>query len=1125
VGRGLDLAAAIASFGAAAKRKFANRAIVGAPEGQLRSPLEALIADLAQLADLPRDAVAAIPETTLSELSTRPDFAVTLRHALAGFIEVKAPGKGADPRKFTDEHDKKQWSKLKTLPNLVYTDGNSFSLWRDGQLVSSVVRLEGDIETSGSALSGPSELLALFSDFLRWQPIAPKSAKELAKISARLCRLLREEVAEELVRSNPGLTSLAGEWRNLLFPDASNEQFADGYAQAVTFGLLVARVRDVDLAKGLDTAANELRKSSTLIGTALRLLVDDDNIKKALATALDTLRRVLNEVEWSAVSKGDPEAWLYFYEHFLEVYDNDLRKRTGSYYTPPEVVNAMVRLTDEALRDTKLFNRREGLASSSVTICDPAVGTGTFLLGVLNRIAATIEEDQGPGAVPGAIAAAVDRIFGFELQFGPFAVAQLRLIAEMQSLIGNGSRKTVPTPKLYVTDTLGDPYATETQFSALVAPIGESRKEANRIKREVPITVVIGNPPYKEKAKDRGGWIERGSNVADRQTPGMEEVHTTAPMDLWLPPPEWGVGAHAKHLKNLYVYFWRWATLKVFGSGWYAATGELEHDRSGIVCFITVAGFLNGPGFQKMREEMRRDCAAIWVIDCSPEGHQPDVPTRIFQGVQQPVCIVLAARTPRKDRETPARLRYTALPAGHREHEKFAALAKLSFKGRNWKEGPSGWREPYLPEQEGVWISFPALADVFIYNGSGVQPGRTWVIASDAASLVARWKRLVSERDPVKKEDLFQSHFRDGEPGDRHLRKVVKTPLAGFAHPVTPIVEELGPPVSPVRYGYRSFDRQWIIPDSRVINQANPTLWATYSPKQLFIAALARSAPTAGPALTLTSLIPDYDQYKGSFGGRVYPLWRDAEAKTPNIKPALLAHLAKAYGTRVSAEDMMAYIAAVLAHPAFTARFQKDLVRPGLRVPLTADAALFAKAAALGREVVWLHTYGERFADPKAGRPFGAPRLPKSEAPTIPKGGTIPGAPEPLPGEMTYNAAKRRLHIGKGYIDSVPPEVWAYEVSGMNVLRQWFSYRKRDRWRPIIGDRRRPSPLGDIQPEHWPHEYTSDLMDLLNVVGRLVLLEPQQAALLDAILAGDLADHAKLSVAGALAVPEAAEGL
>jgi hypothetical protein len=304
---------------------------------------------------------------------------------------------------------------------------------------------------------------------------------------------------------------------------------------------------------------------------------------------------------------------------------------------------------------------------------------------------------------------------------------------------------------------------------------------------------------------------------------------------------------------------------------------------------------------------------------------------------------------------------------------------------------------------------------------------------------------------------------------------------------------------------------------------ARPRLWNEYSDHQVYMTSIETHPVSGGPAVTLTSLLPDKHHYNGR-GGRVLPLWRDAEAKTPNIKPALLAQLARSYGAGVPAEDVMAYIAAVLAHPAFTAHFQKDLVRPGLRVPLTADAALFAKAVALGREVVWLHTYGERFADPKAGRPSGTPRLPKDKAPFISREGAIPSAPEPLPDDMTYDAAKRRLHIGRGYIENVPPEVWAYEVSGMNVLRQWFSYRKRDRSRPIIGDRRKPSPLGDIQPEHWPHAYTDDLMDLLHVLGRLVALEPAQVELLDAILAGRLLDHAALSAARALASEQSTNG-
>ena len=527
--------------------------MTGSPEDQLRAPLEALFADLAALAGISADDVVAVGETSLADLKTRPDYALTLKNALVGFVEVKAPGKGADPRRFHDSHDKDQWEKLQTLPNLVYTDGNEFSLWRDGKLSGQIVRLNGDIETSGSKLASPDSLVSLFADFLQWRPLAPRSVAQLAVVTARLCRLLREEVAEQLGRGSAPLTNLAADWRKLLFPRATDEAFADGYAQAVTFGLLMARARNISLMGGLSRVALELRQTNTLIGAALRLLTDDTDHEKTLKTSLATLSRVLDVVDWSAVSKDDPEAWLYFYEHFLSVYDNELRKKTGSYYTPPEVVRAMVKLVDDALRSDQRFSIGEGIASPDVTVADPATGTGTFLLGVLHRIAETTEADQGPGAVPAVIEASVSRLIGFEIQFGPFAVAQLRILAELQSLLENP--KATPAIRLFVTDTLGNPYAEEEYLPQILLPIGESRRRANEIKRQEKITVVIGNPPYKEKAKGLGGWIESG-------TMGNE---ATAPLHEWMPPTNWNVGVHAKHLRNLYVYFWRWATWKVFG--------------------------------------------------------------------------------------------------------------------------------------------------------------------------------------------------------------------------------------------------------------------------------------------------------------------------------------------------------------------------------------------------------------------------------------------------------------------------------------------------------------------------------------------------------------------------------
>jgi hypothetical protein len=1089
----------VSRFGESAKSKLASAVVHGEPEDQLRAPFEQLLDDLAGLCGLPVRSVVAVGETALAEDHTRPDYAVTVGGALAGFVELKAPGKGADPRRFKG-HDKAQWLRLQSLPNLLYADGNEFSLWRNGELAAPVVRLVGDIETSGLHLGAAPALLPLFEHFFGWQPIPPRTAKELAEVCARLCRLLRDEVTEALAAKSEALTTLAADWRELLFPQASDEQFADGYAQTVTFGLLMARARGISVSTDLHAVAEELKKTASLIGTALELLTYSPETRQALKTSLLTLERVLDAVDWHTISKGRADAWLYFYEDFLEVYDNDLRKKTGSYYTPPEVVGSMVALVDEALRRPG-FGRLRGIADTDVTVADPATGTGTFVLGVLRQVAATVTADEGPGAVPAAIESAMKRLLAFEIQLGPFAVAQLRVYAEAQSLTG-----VPPTvaPRMFVTDTLGNPNDDGGRFPGFLAPIGKQRKDANRIKREEPITVVIGNPPYKEKAKGRGGWVEGEGR-------GKGEY---APLDDWQPPAAWRVGPHAKHLRNLYVYFWRWASRKVFEE-----LPDQAGGGTGIVAFITVAGFLSGPGFQRMREYLRQRCHEVWVIDCSPEGHQPEVATRVFQGVQQPVCIVLASRWSRPEKAEPAVVRWRALPQGHR-NAKFEALAALRLDAPDWLTCPSEGRAPFLPAGGGAWTSYPTLEDLFVYNGSGVMPGRTWVIAPDADSLQRRWARLVAA-PAADKEKLFHPHLADGGLGDRHVAKVATTGLAGYSASKLSVAQEAGPCVQPVRYGYRSFDRQWLIPDARLINRPNPTLWASRSDKQVSLTAFTEESPAGGPALTITSLVPDLHHYKGSFGGRAFPLWADAAATQPNLRPALLAHLSATYGHPVTAEDLFAYIAAVAAHPGYVARFRDDLATPGLRIPLTADAAIFGDAAELGRRVVWLHTFGDRFADATAGRSVGPPRLPPGRRPQVPSGGAIPGTAADMPDVMSYDASAQRLQIGGGRIEPVPPAVWNYEVSGKQVLVQWFSYRKKNRERPIIGDRRTPSPLGDIQPETWLAEYTTELLNVLNVLGLLVDMEPVQAELLQRICAGPLIDDIALRNAGAFAATDA----
>ncbi len=181
---------------------------------QLRAPLETLVANLVELTGLHPDHIVMVGEASLAGLKARPNYTVTYNNVLVGFIEIKAPaGKGADPRRFRDRHDKDQWTKLQTLPNLIYTDGNGFSLWRNGELQGTVVQLVGDVEIAGNRLAAPDEgVLSLLADFLQWEPQPPRSAQEPAEMTARLCRLLREDGSK--VHQGRKLQSGAARWVN-----------------------------------------------------------------------------------------------------------------------------------------------------------------------------------------------------------------------------------------------------------------------------------------------------------------------------------------------------------------------------------------------------------------------------------------------------------------------------------------------------------------------------------------------------------------------------------------------------------------------------------------------------------------------------------------------------------------------------------------------------------------------------------------------------------------------------------------------------------------------------------------------------------------------------------------------
>jgi len=1039
----------------------------GEPEDQLRGPFENFMGDAARALGWN---VVCTGETKLPGRLGKPDYAVHLNKLLAGYVELKAPGVGANPGRFGG-HNLEQWKRFRAVPNLLYCDGNDWGLYRDGKPEGKIVRLSGDIAAEGRKAIGSEDAHAverLLRDFLSWQPIIPTDRKGkidlkgFATLLAPLCGMLRDDVTDALQDPNSPLVKLAKDWRQLLFPDAPDEQFADAYAQTVAFALLLGRSEGADPLT-LNSAEAALAAQHSLLSRALQVLTDPD-ARGELSASLDLLLRVIGEVPPPTLT-GPEDPWLYFYEDFLADYDPKLRKDAGAYYTPLEVVRAQVRLIDDLL--VNRLGKPLGFADPGVITLDPAAGTGTYLLGVIEHALAKVEAEQGAGAVPGQASALGANLHGFELMVGPYAVTELRV---SRALRDRGAVLPKDGTHVYLTDTLESPHAEPLQLPLFFRPIAEQHAKALHLKSKVHVIVCLGNPPYDRheaagggNQARTGGWVRWGDDGK-----GAGAILR----DFLDPAVAAGHGVHLKNLYNLYIYFWRWALWKVF-----------EHETargSGVVSFISASSYLDGDAFCGMREHMRRLCDEVWILDLGGEGRGTRKSDNVF-AIQTPVAIAVALRARKAKKDRPAAVHYARIE-GMREAKLAALDAIADFASVKWQNCPDDWQAPFRPAGKGRYFDWPLLTDLMPWQHSGAQFKRTWPICSDPEALKARWRRLLATSD---RANAFK------ETRDRKTTTECPLLLSGGQRekPIGQLPRNALPPRIE-RYAYRSLDRQWMFADSRLGDYLRPDLWCAHGERQVYVASLFSQPLGKGPALTSCATIPDLDHFRGSYGAKAaIPLYRNAEATEVNILPGLLDLLAKAYKRKVTPEDFLAYMYGALAQPSFTARYAKELETRELRVPITKDAALFAKVLDAGARLLWLHTYGERFV-PK-GKQRG--HVPRGEARCVQ---SVPGDPDGYPKTFAYNDATRTLHLGDGQFRPVAPEVFAFEVSGLKVVQSWLKYRMKQ------GAGKKSSPLDEIRPERWTSQFTTELLELLWVLEATVEGYPEQANLLDAVIAG-----------------------
>lgn len=1068
------------------------------PEDQLKSPVKKFLERAAPV--LGRQSVAVFTEHRSARgdhiQGVRLDLSVKRSSGeLIGHIELKSPDKDANPKTGHgwSDHDRKQWKKLRDHPNLIYCNGREWTLWRQG-VDYPLGQAELTADASGAIPDYQVRQLAeLLGSFLSWTPIVPSTPRALAKRLAPLAGLLRDAVVDHVStlkdkdepESRRGLSAMYANWTQDLMPGATIKEFADSFAQTFTYALLLARIE----AGGFEPLRTENVSSilsshgHRLLGSVLQLMNQNAN-REPVEAALALLESTIGAVDPERLTaKSDP--WLYFYEDFLAEYDENMRKDAGVYYTPIEVVQAQVRLVNDVLRTR--FGLNKGFGDDNVKVLDPALGTGTYLLSVASKV---LDESATPEDDARSLAG---RLNGFELLVGPYAVAHLRLTQMLERKHADLGANGV---NIFLTNTLTDPgevsdSGQQISLWEVLQNVTEDNRRAGIVKKDrTDIRVIMGNPPYDRGSKNKslGAGSQKNPNIV------LQAVGSNDPLldDFINPLRQTGQGGQAKNLYNSYVYFWRWAIWKAC---------EQNPETPGIVSFITSSSYLRGPGFAGMREYMRRMFDEIWIIDLGGEGRGAVKEDNVFN-IQTPVCIAVCVQ--RATNAKGNRIRFSDRRRAKAEvwyqaiigdsADKLKGLANVQdpyVSGAGWTSVPANdFGSKFSPGTTADFGSLPLITSVFPWFASGTKAGRKWVIASEEVALKRRLEILNRCQTIEEKRELFK----DSPTGRKVDAALTKTLLPGSFQRSAPSdgIDVRRIPLVP--YGYRSFDRQYVLADPRFIDRPGP-LWGVFSQQQVYLATLTSTGLGKGPAVTVSGVVPDLDFFRGSFGAKsILPLYRDPGARTPNVAKALLEGLTAAYGFSPSAEDVASYVVGLLGTGVYTERFARELKESVARVPFTKDPQLFREVANLGCGIVRHQTFGDRFgllnqfgqleplqlrgkAELKVATPWDADRYPET---------------------FEYKESTKELTIGEGIVANVSPEVMAFEVSGMKVVRSWLGYRMK------IAAGRTSSPLDRVHAEHW--EFDAELLELLWVVEYMVDVEPRAAELLDRVMAAPLVE-------------------
>ena len=929
----------------------------------------------------------------------RPDFIAMEGLLPIGYIEAERYGRDLDTLAGQAREQNQRF--IENLDNFILTNFLDFQLWRDGQQ-----RITANIQDT------PENVERLLEQFLNAGHIPITSPEVLARHLARRTRELQTQIATTLTDRNSQIYGMFTAFKELLIVTLTPDDFADMYAQTLAYGLFAARCTLPNATNfSRHTAAEALPRSNPFLAQLFYHVASprlETNVTYILDDIATLLRNVPTELLRTAFTVRNrlEDPVIHFYETFLAEYDPQRRVDRGVYYTPPQVISYIVRSVDSLLK-TEL-NRPDGLADDGTLILDPATGTGGFLLAVLEHIRASVTDTYGTGEWTQYInAQLVKRLFGFELLVAPYTIAHLKLSLFLQSQGWRADERL----RIYLTNTLEQPQ--EMQESLPFAEfITDEANAALSVKRDEPILVILGNPPYQRSSANPSRDADGSLNFIGQLMENYRNVDGAPMMEQNL-----------QALQGDYVKFIRWAQWRI------------ERNGEGVIGYIVNNGFLYGIIFRGMRQSLINSFNIIYCFNLHgssrigeivPDGETDE---NVFD-IQQGTAILLCVKE--RNNVAPAKIYYADLWGSRAE--KYATLSDTDVQTTTWTElTPDSpfyhfvpRHDQHIEEYEVGW----GLTDIFQASSIGIITARDRLTIHNTPEAV---RSTVTDFMSLSESEARQRYRLPRDRRDWQIR------LAQEDLQNHPEVEQHIVPIN-----YRPFDTRYTYytGHSRGFHcMPRPAVMQhllTDENLALCTHRIIRSA-TTWQHIFVTNKITDGNCVSNRDGPtHVFPLYLYpnpeelgiSTERSLNFKPAFLTAISEALDLPqtapfnlpkgISPEEILAYIYAVLYSPTYRQRYYEFLKYDFPRIPMPQDIDQFRTLATLGQRLIDWHL------------------LRDVQIPTCHR---FEGEGDGVIAKIRYEDNKIWINPTQHFTD-VPEKVWEYEIGAYQVCEKWLKDRK-----------------------------------------------------------------------------------